>query len=366
MGRLKIGVFTSIKEAERRVPLFPDHLLELPEAVTRTLYFERGYGHNFNLDDSFFELYAAGMMERAKLLSMVDLAVILKPTPDDLSLLSKGSAVCGWAHCVQQHAITAKAIERELTVIALENMHYYSDQGKGAHLFFKNNEIAGEVGVYDALLDCGYFPCYGKPMSAAVLSFGAVGRGAVHGLQKFGVKEIVVFSRRPAKAIPDQIPGIPYFQMVKLKNKTIAVVGNGELVDQLNSVDIIVNAIAQNTDDPWQFLSNDDVKNLKRNAVIIDISCDKGLGFEFAHPTSFAQSVDIMEGRAYYSVDHIPSRVWRSASHEISKALLGFWPDLIQGPDGWDSNITIRKAIDIQGGVVINPKIINYRQLLAR
>ncbi len=37
----------------------------------------------------------------------------------------------------------------------------------------------------------------------------------------------------------------------------------------------------------------------------------------------------------HYGVDHSPSYLWRTATSEISEALLPFLPAVLNGPDAW-------------------------------
>lgn len=63
----------------------------------------------------------------------------------------------------------------------------------------------------------------------------------------------------------------------------------------------------------------------------------------------------------YYAVDHTPSDLWGSASWEISLALLRYLPVVMGGPDHWETDETIRRAVEIRGGVVQNPKILSFQ-----
>jgi hypothetical protein len=63
----------------------------------------------------------------------------------------------------------------------------------------------------------------------------------------------------------------------------------------------------------------------------------------------------------YYAVGHSPSLLWNSASWEISEALLPHLRTVLSGPGAWDSDQTIRRAIEIRGGVIQNPDILSFQ-----
>ena len=63
----------------------------------------------------------------------------------------------------------------------------------------------------------------------------------------------------------------------------------------------------------------------------------------------------------YYAVDHSPSYLWNSSTWEISEALLPHLRPVLTGPPAWDANETIRRAIEIRDGVILNPRILSFQ-----
>ena len=47
---------------------------------------------------------------------------------------------------------------------------------------------------------------------------------------------------------------------------------------------------------------------------------------------------------------------------EISEALIPHLRTVMDGPDAWDREQTIRQAIEIRGGVICNPKILSFQR----
>jgi alanine dehydrogenase len=132
--------------------------------------------------------------------------------------------------------------------------------------------------------------------------------------------------------------------------------------DLLAQHDIIVNCIFQDTDAPLMFVMNHELDRFVRGSLFVDVSCDEGMGFEWARPTSFAEPMFIIgSGMHYYGVDHSPSYLWDSATWEISEALLPHLRTVMGGPAAWEANETIRRAIEIRDGVIRNPKILSFQ-----
>lgn len=311
---LKIGVIrTSLKENERRVPIYPDHISWIPEEVRKNMWFETGYGEQFHLTDDYFQHQAGGIMSREDIVKETDLIILPKPTVHDLNGMKFQQIICGWLHCVQQVAVTQAAIDRRLTLIAWEAMHAWSTKAERTmHIFYKNNEIAGYAAVIHALQLLGIDGLYGPRRRVAIIGFGSVSRGAIYALHGRGFNNIHVYTRRPIHLVLDQNPDV-YYHHIEIDADGYAHVREawGEvrpLIEDLAEADIICNGVLQDTDQPVMFVRNNEVGRLKRGGVIIDISCDEGMGFEFAKPTSFDEPTFLVgDGIVYYSVDHIPS-----------------------------------------------------------
>jgi alanine dehydrogenase len=134
------------------------------------------------------------------------------------------------------------------------------------------------------------------------------------------------------------------------------------LVEVLVEADVIVNGILQDTDRPLMYLREGEYSRLKRESLIVDVSCDLGMGFPFARPTTFAEPTFMVGNATYYAVDHTPSYLWRSASWEISKVVVPYLEKVIGGPGRWEEDETLRRAIEIKGGEIRNPKILSFQQ----
>jgi alanine dehydrogenase len=134
------------------------------------------------------------------------------------------------------------------------------------------------------------------------------------------------------------------------------------LSDFLAEHDIVVNCVLQDTDTPLMFVTTGDLASFAPGSLIVDVSCDEGMGFSWARPTSFAEPmVTVGNNVHYYAVDHSPSHLWNSATWEISEALLPHLLPVLTGPQAWEANETIRRAVEIRDGVIRNPHILSFQ-----
>ncbi|MDP6154773.1 MAG: N(5)-(carboxyethyl)ornithine synthase [Candidatus Thermoplasmatota archaeon] len=365
---LKMGVIgSSKKENEHRVPIFPSHLLELDGSLRKRIYIEEGYGERFGVPDEELKKLVAGVMTRELLFEKSDIVLLPKPTKGDFSHFQEGQILWGWPHCVQGEPITQVGIDKKMTFIAWEAMYIWKkDEFKDLHIFHKNNEMAGYCSVLHAIGLAGMTGHYGPAKRAAVISFGSTGRGAIHALMGLGYTDITLFTQRPEYSVIAPIPSVKHGRYMRKRPESSEVLVTKDnntilITEELASYDIIVNCILQDTDKPLMFVRNTDLCKLKPGALIIDVSCDLGMGFEFARPTSFEEPNFMIDKIIYYAVDHSPSYLWRSASYEISSALLPFIETVMGGKEAWEKDPTIRKAIEIENGRILNPKIISFQ-----
>jgi alanine dehydrogenase len=368
MSLLSTGVFgTSRKQQEKRVPIHPDQLDWIDAKVRSQLFFEKGYGLDFGMTDAELATYCGGVRSREELLANCDIALLAKPVAADFAEMRPGTIHWGWPHCVQQQEVTQHAIDRKLTLIAWEAMHRWSARGDWQmHIFQNNNEIAGYAGIHHAMNLMGIDGNYGPNRKAVVMSFGSVSRGAIRALKARGVQDITVFTQRHYFLVADQMAGVNYCQFDQDENGQLMSLHPEHeprpFVEELEDVDIIVNGMLQDTDNPIMLVSEAQNDRLKPGCLIVDISCDEGMGFSFAKPTTFTDPIFKTGEVFYYAVDHTPSYLWNAATWEISNSLTPYLPIVMGGPEKWQASETIRRAIEIQDGVIQNPKILSFQK----
>jgi len=370
MSNLTLGVIgTSRKEDERRFPIHPDHLSRIPESIRRQLIFEKGYGAPFDVADSEIAAQTGGIATRDELLADLGTVIITKPVLADLLELREGGTLWGYPHCVQQRDITQAAVDRKLTLIAFEDMFVWGPNGQmGRHTFYKNNEMAGYCAVIHALQLKGIDGHYGNQRKVIIFSFGAVSRGAIYALKAHGFRDITICIQRPDHEVREEVLDCHY---VKIREggegeaRMVVVEHDGTvrpLSDLISESDIIVNGTFQETENPVDFVIEAESSCLKPNSLIIDVSCDEGMGFFFAKPTTFKNPIFRYQTVDYYAVDHTPSYLWESATRSISAALIVYLPIVLAGRDAWQKNETIRRAVNIDGGVIQNPFILSFQK----
>ena len=366
MTRLTLGVFgTSRKENERRLPIHPLHLGSIAPELRASMFVEEGYGSHFGTTKDALADLVAGVRTQEQLVEECDVLLLPKPLASDLAVMREGQVLWGWPHCVQDEALTQAAIDGKLTLIAWEAMNYWKADGTfDVHVFHKNNELAGYCSVLHALQLVGRTGHYGRPARAAVISFGATGRGAVTALNALGIHDVTVMTHRDPATVASPPHGAT---MLKFGDGGAGLVvstdsGDVPMAAVLAGHDVVVNCVLQDPDSPYVFVTYDDLRDFTPGSVIVDVSCDAGMGFEWARPTAFEDPMfEVGDDVHYYAVDHSPSYLWDAATWEISDALLPYLEPVLAGPEAWEAEPVIARAIEIRDGVVQNPKILSFQ-----
>jgi N5-(carboxyethyl)ornithine synthase len=202
-----------------------------------------------------------------------------------------------------------------------------------------------------------------------IFSFGAVSRRAIYALKAHGFRHITICIQHLDHEVREEVLDCHYVKMragsAGEARMVVVVEHDGSvrpLTDLIGKSDIIVNGAFQETENPVHFVIEAESSTMKPNSLIIDISCDEGMGFSFAKPTTFKNPMFKYETVDYYAVDHTPSYLWESATRSISAALIVYLPVFLEGRHGWQKNDTIRRAINIDRGVIQNPSILSFQK----
>lgn len=312
-----VGFPISHKENENRRALTLESLQDIKNKSS--IYVEKGYGLVLGISDEDFLKVGINVVTRDEVLSN---DIICDPKIGDAEYLSQlnNQTIFGWVHAVQNRDITDRIIDGKLTVYAWEDMF----EG-GRHLFWRNNEIAGEAAILHAYMCHGIFPYNSK---VAVLGRGNSARGAIKTLNYMGA-EVVSYDRKTEKLLRDEI---------------------GEY-------DVIVNAILWDTNRKDHVIYREDLSRMKKNAMIIDISCDKNGGIETSVPTTIEDPTYFIDGIRHYVVDHTPSIFHKTTSESISQVVASVLDTLIEG----EPAKVLMDAKCIEDGEILDKRIVSFQ-----
>ena len=313
-----VGFPISHKENEYRRALLPDDVKKISHPDR--LFFETGFGEVLGLTDEDYRRAGAKICSRAEVLQK---DIVCDPKIGDgdyLEDLHPGQTIFGWIHATQNRDITDKIVGSGLTAYAWEKMFH-----GGRHIFWFNNELAGEAAVLHA------FQCFGKlpfGLDVAVLGNGNTAKGAVRVLNMLGAR------------------------VMQYGRKTEAL-----FREELGRYDAVVNCVLWDVKRKDHIVFKEDLARMKRNAMIIDVSCDRAGGIETSVPTTIENPTYLVDGILHYAVDHTPSLFYKTFSDANSAVIYPYIQQLLlEKPDE-----VLRDCKIIENGKIIDREIIEYQ-----
>ena len=313
-----IGFPISHKENEQRRTIIPKDLND--KYYCNNIFIEEGYGENLGITDDEYKEKGCHVCSRDKVLSQ---DIICDPKIGDaeyLTDLNEGQIIFGWVHATQNRDITDKLIDRKLTAYAWESMFE-----KGRHVFWRNNELAGEAAIIHA------FQCYGKlpyETKVAVLGNGNTARGAMKILNMMGA-DVIQYNRKTENLFREEA----------------------------YKYDVLVNCILWDTSRKDHIIYRKDLKDMKKGAMIIDVSCDKNGGIESSIPTAIEDPIYYVDGVCHYVVDHTPTIFYQTFSYDNSEVIVPYIKELMDDKCGK----VLNDCLIIKNGNIIDEEIIRFQ-----
>lgn len=312
-----IGFPISDKTNENRRALTPNDLNKIINV--NYIYIEEGYGEVLGYSDDDYRKAGANIAIRSEILKK---DIICDPKIGDAKYLNEldNQVIFGWVHAVQNRDITDILVNKKLTAYAWEDMF---DQGR--HVFWRNNEIAGEAAIIHAYTLHGLFPYNTK---VALLGRGNIARGALKTLTMMGA-EVTVYSRHTEALLRKEI----------------------------EQYDVVVNAILWDTSRKDHIVYKEDLQRMKKGSLIIDVSCDRNGGIETCIPTTLENPMYVVDDIVHYAVDHTPTLFYKTISHSLSDSIAIYLDELIEGI----SNSVMKEAMIVENGEIIDQRINHFQ-----
>lgn len=319
MKKLSIGFPISHKENENRRAIVPEHIKQMKNP--NMLFIENGYGKVLGISDYEYEKAGTNICSHEEVLSK---DIICDPKVGDadyLDQLHQGQTIFGWVHATQNRDITDKLVNAGVTAFAWEKMF---DQGR--HVFWRNNELAGEAAIMHA------FQCFGRmpyETDCAVIGRGNTARGVIKVLNMLGAN-VMQYDRRTEALLRREI-------------------GN---------YDVVINCVLWDVYRTDHIIYRDDLRKMRKGSMIIDVSCDRHGGIETSIPTTIEEPTYYEEGILHYVVDHTPALFYKTFTYNNSQIIIPFLDQLVER----DLSSIMKDCEIIRDGRIIDNEIISYQK----
>ena len=314
-----MGFVISHKKNEERRAILPEDVAKLKNKSS--LVFEAGYGNVYGIDDSAYTNAGASIASREDVFKCEIIVDVKLGDADYIDKLDKGKILVGWAHATQQVDFTSAILQGDHTVIAWEDIYE-----NGWHVFYRNNEIAGEAAVMHAFRYSKKMPYDTK---VCILGNGQTAKGCLRILHCLGA-DVDVYPRK-------------HEDLFKKR---------------MFEYDVVINCVMWDTSRTDRIIYKSDLQKFKRGTLIIDVSCDPHLEIETSRPTSVKDPVYEVDGVIHYAVDHTPTLFAATATKVLSDVFSKYIDEIID--DSYTPSINA--ATVIRKGHIISDGIRSFRE----
>ncbi|MFN0206124.1 MAG: alanine dehydrogenase [Planctomycetota bacterium] len=343
-----VGTPKEIKTHENRIALVPAGVLELTQ-VGHQVLIEKGAGIGSGIEDSEYTKAGATIVATAEeVWKKSDLIVKVKePLAPEYKLCRNGQTVFTYFHFAASRELLDAMVASGSTCLAYETLEI---DGK-LPLLTPMSEVAGRMAVQEGAkylekpmggrgVLLGGIPGV-EPATVLILGGGVVGTesaliAAGMGANVFLLDISLDRLRELAQFLPKNV-SLLYSTPYTIKEK-------------LAQADLVIGAVLVSGARAPRLVTREDLKLMKRGAVIVDVAIDQGGCIETAKPTTHAEPVYDVDGIIHYGVANMPGAVARTSTYGLTNATIRYVKQLAR--DGAKKAILSDRAMKTAANVI--------------
>ena len=315
--KISIGIPSDKKNDEKRVALTPESVNLLVENDNEVIV-QKGAGAGANYSDKDYSENGAVITESTARVFSADAVIKVAPfTSQEVEYLKGNQIVMSFLNVLKLSEETlGKLIRKKVTAIALEKMR---DINGVMPVMESMSEISGVTSI---LIASDYLSNHhgGKGVllggitgvtPTEVVIIGANTAGEYAARAALGLGSVV-------KIFDPSLHNLRRFQNLINQRLQTSVFHPQVLKKALKSADVLIGAIELEDLRPWYYITEDMIKSMKKGAVVIDLSIDRGGCIETTECRPLRDPVYEKHGVIHFSAWNLPSRVARTASIALS------------------------------------------------
>jgi len=315
--RLTIGIPSDKKNDEKRVALTPEAVNLLVESDNEVVL-QKGAGTGANYSDKDYSENGAVITDSQARVFSADAVIKIAPfTYQDTEYMKGNQVVMSFLNVLKLDEETlCKLIRKKVTAIALEKI---KDSKGEMPVMESMSEISGVTSI---LIASDYLSNHhgGKGVllggitgvtPTEVVIIGANSAGEYAARAAIGLGSVV-------KIFDTSLHNLRKFQNLVGQRLQTSVFHPQVLKKALKSADVLIGAIELDDLRPYYYVTEEMVKSMKKGAVIIDLSIDRGGCIETTECRALKDPVYEKHGVIHFSAWNLPSRVARTASIALS------------------------------------------------
>ncbi len=318
-----IGVPKEIKDHEYRVSLTPDGAVALCR-VGHKIVIEpsAGEGSGFT-DDEYRRAGATIAASKEEVFAEAELIVKVKePLLSECPFFRPGQVLFTYLHLASLTDLTKALLDRRVVAIAYETT---TAKDGSLPMLRPMSEIAGRMSVqvgaqYLEKIHGGRGVLLAgvpgvEPGKVVILGAGVVGTSATRIAVGLGAQVTVVNLDVDRLRFLDDLYG----------GRIVTRAAGAAAIEQaVREADLVIGAVLVPGAKTPQLVSRSLVSQMKRGAVVVDVSVDQGGCFETTRPTSHSDPVYVVDGVLHYCVANIPGIVPRTSTFALTNATLPY------------------------------------------
>lgn len=352
---MRLGVPKEIINGESRVGMTEKGVKRLTR-LGHEVYICSGAGENSGISDEMYQ-DAGGIVvnEIQNVYAFSDLIIKVKPPiGKELNWIKAGQIVFSYILPEKNEELTRVFLRKKAIAIGYEGV---TDSEGKKPLLIPMSEIAGRMAVlmgsrFLQKIDGGKGVMLGaipgiSPAEVVILGAGNAAYGAAEIALGIGCN-VTIFNR-----------SIHRLRELKNRLKSSAVYLNfthENLVQQLKKVDLLINTIDLMGDKTKHIVTEEMIKKMQKNSVILDIACDKNGAIETSRPTNYLQPTYSVEGVIHCAIPNLPGSVPRTSTFALTDVTLPYIEKLSE--QGFKKAIlnddSLRKGLYIYDGHLLH------------
>jgi alanine dehydrogenase len=320
---VKVGVPTEIKPDEYRVAITPSGVRELTDNG-HEVFVQSGAGEGSTITDADYEAQGARILPDAEsVFGEGELILGVKePQPPEVELLRPHHTLFTYLHLAPVPDLSRGLMESGATCIAYETVE---DAEGRLPLLAPMSEVAGKLatqagafylerpfGGRGVLLGGAPGVAAGKVM---VIGGGVVGMNAAFiaiGMQA----EVYVYDRNIDRL--RELEHLLGYRASTVFSSTL------EIEQRLPEMDLVIGAVLVHGARAPHVITREQLRLMKRNAVLVDVAIDQGGCFETSRPTTHSDPTYEVDGITHYCVANMPGAVPATSTYALTNATMPY------------------------------------------
>jgi alanine dehydrogenase len=350
---MKVGVPTEVKSDEYRVAITPAGVRELVEHGHRLLI-QRGAGEGSAIADADFEAQGASIVpDAAAVFSEAEMVMKVKePQPPEVEMLREGQTLFTYLHLAPDPELTRGLQRSGATCVAYETVE---DRHGRLPLLAPMSEVAGKIAT-----QAGAF-FLEKPLGGRGILLGGVPGVAAANVMVIGGGAVGFNAASIAIGMEADV-FVFDVSLDKLRELDVAFAGRASTVysstlaieEMLPRADLVIGAVLVHGAKAPHIIRREQLKLMRKNAVLVDVAIDQGGCFETSKPTTHGDPTFEVEGITHYCVANMPGAVPITATYALTNATLPYAVALadhgVDGATARDPGLAL--GLNVAGGEV--------------